>query len=491
METGQPASSGEVQYSLSAWESMYKSLDEITFAVVDTETTGLRPGPDRVIELAVVCVRGGEVIDTFQSLVNPCCRISPFIINFTGITPEMLSGAPAAKEIMPHFLQCIDGTLLVGHNLSFDLKFLSHEAQLLGRTFPLDGFDTIPLARRFLPGLKRFKLDMVAAYLQIPASNRHRALGDAEITAAVFLHLLERARQQGISTLAHLRCRLQLPVAWSGDITQVASSGKGTATSRGKRAAIYTRSFQAKVLRDKPLEIEVERCKAYCARWGYSIDENQIYYEIQTDGDEQDQPELYHLLAAAKRGCIDVVVITGPGRLSSSPAELVTIIQQFQNVGVKVETTEPSFLDRAKSTECDQMKSGVQYRQKKRSKWTEYEIVGAPTIQQQNGLRRVAIYAKGDTNSLQEQIEHCKAYCARNGYRIDKDQLYFEVREGTDEQDRPELNPELNRLTEVAKGGLIDVIVLTNVQMFTRRPSYLAVILQVFQDAGVSIETID
>ncbi len=424
METGQPASSGEMQYSLSAWENTHKSLDEITFAVVDTETTGLRAGPDRVIELAVVRARGGEVIDTFQSLVNPCRPISPFIVNFTGITPEMLSSAPTAKEIMPHFLQWIDGTILVGHNLSFDLGFLSYEAQLLEKSFPLDGFDTIPLARRFLPGLKRFKLDMVAAYLQIPASNRHRALGDAEITAAVFLRLLERARQQGIATLAHLRRRLQLPVAWSGDITQVPLSGKGTAMSRGKRAAIYTRSFQAKLLRDKPLEIEVERCKAYCARWGYSIDEDQIYYEIQLDSEEQSQPELYRLLAAAKRGCIDVVVITGPGRLSSSPSELITIIQQFQNAGVKVETTEPSFLDRAKSTEHDQMKDGVQYRQKKRSKWTEYEIVGAPTIQQQNGLRRVAIYAKGDANALQEQIGRCKAYCARNGYRIDKEQLY-------------------------------------------------------------------
>jgi len=491
MQTGHSDPSGEVQSSLSTWESTHKLLDEITFAVVDTETTGLRPGPDRVIELAVVCVRGGEVIETFQSLVNPGRRISPFIVNFTGITPEMLSGAPTTKEIMPGFLQRIDGTILVCHNLSFDLNFLSHEAQLLGKTFPLGGFDTIPLARRFLPGLKRFKLDMVAAYLQIPASNRHRALGDAEITAIVFLRLLELARRQGISTLAHLRRRLQLPVAWSGDITQGALSGKGTATSSGKRAAIYTRSFQAKILRDKPLEGEVERCKAYCATWGYSIDKDQIYYEVQSDGDEQGQPELYRLLTAAKSGCIDVVVITGPGRLSSSPAELITIIQQFQHVGVKVETTEPSFLDRPKVAERDQMKNAVPYRQKKRSKWTEYEMVGAPTIQQQNGQKRVAIYAKGDTNSRQEQIKRCKAYCTSNGYSVDKDQLYSEARASTDEQDRPELNPELNRLTEVAKNGLLDVVVLTNVQMFTRRPSYLAAILQVFQDAGVQVETIE
>ena len=71
MQTGYSDPSGEVQSSLSAWESTHKLLDEVTFAVVDTETTGLRPGPDRVIELAVVWVRGGEVIETFQSLINP------------------------------------------------------------------------------------------------------------------------------------------------------------------------------------------------------------------------------------------------------------------------------------------------------------------------------------------------------------------------------------------------------------------------------------
>jgi DNA invertase Pin-like site-specific DNA recombinase len=268
-------------------------------------------------------------------------------------------------------------------------------------------------------------------------------------------------------------------------------SGKSTATPKGKRAAIYTRSFQAKILKDKPLVGEVERCKAYCTRWGYSIDEDQIYYEVQSDGDQQGQPELDRLVATAKRGCIDVVVITGPGRLSSSPAELITIIQQFQSAGVKVETTEPSFLDRAKPTEHGQMKNNMQYCQKKRSKWTEYEIVGASTTQQQNTLRRVAIYAKGDANSLQEQIKRCKAYCTSNGYRIGKDQLYSEIQEGSDEQDRPELNPELSRLTEVAKNGLLDMVVLTNVQMFTRRPSYLAIVLQTLQDAGVQVETIE
>lgn len=272
---------------------------------------------------------------------------------------------------------------------------------------------------------------------------------------------------------------------------QTDQSDQSPVISRAKRAAIYTRSFQAKVLRERPLAVEIDRCKAYCTTWGYSINNDQIYYEVQLNGDEQDQPELSRLLVAAKRGCIDIVVITGPGRLSSSPAELITIIQQFQNVGVKVETTEPSFLDRSQLTERDHIKNSTQYCHRKRSKWAEYEIVGTPAIQQHNGLRRVAIYARGNTQSSQQQIEQCKAYCNSNGYRIDMGHLYSEIQGHIDEQDHPELNPELNRLTEVAKNGLIDVVVLTNVQVFTRRPSYLAAILQVFQDTGVQVITIE
>ncbi len=207
-------------WALAAWRTTQTPLSALDFVVIDTETTGLRPGPDRVIEVAAVRVRGGVVVDTFQSLINPGRRIPPFIVQFTGITPDMLHDAPSAREIMPTFLHFIEGAILVGHNVGFDLNFLSHEAQLLNRDMPMDGLDTIPLARRFLPGLKRFKLDMVAAHLKIPTVNRHRALGDAEVTAEVFLRILTLAQQQGIQTYGHLRRRLQLPVAWSGDIEQ-------------------------------------------------------------------------------------------------------------------------------------------------------------------------------------------------------------------------------------------------------------------------------
>ncbi len=214
----------EQSWALSAWRSTHRTLTEVEFVVLDTETTGLRPGSHRVIEVAGIRIKGGEVIGSFQSLLNPGTRLPAFIVQFTGIMQDMVNTAPKAAEILPDFLHFIDGAILVGHNIGFDIGFLGYEARLLGYDFPIDGLDTIPLARRFLPGLRRFKLDKVAEHLKIPAANRHRALGDARVTAAVFIKLLALAQEQGISTLGHLRCRLQLPVAWNGDITQAATT---------------------------------------------------------------------------------------------------------------------------------------------------------------------------------------------------------------------------------------------------------------------------
>src|SRR3989440_2982313 len=214
----------EQSWALSAWRSTHRTLTEVEFVVLDTETTGLRPGSHRVIEVAGIRIKGGEVIGSFQSLLNPGTRLPAFIVQFTGIMQDMVNTAPKAAEILPDFLHFIDGAILVGHNIGFDIGFLGYEARLLGYDFPIDGLDTIPLARRFLPGLRRFKLDKVAEHLKIPAANRHRALGDARVTAAVFIKLLALAQEQSISTLGHLRCRLQLPVAWNGDITQAATT---------------------------------------------------------------------------------------------------------------------------------------------------------------------------------------------------------------------------------------------------------------------------
>ena len=147
----------EHQWALLAWRSTQRPLQEIEFVILDTETTGLRPGHHRVIELAGIRMRAGEVVDSFQSLLNPGVRLPAFIVQFTGITQEMLATAPKAHEVFPDFLNFIDGAVLVGHNIGFDIGFLSYEARLLGYDFPLDGLDTIPLAQALSPYITTFQ----------------------------------------------------------------------------------------------------------------------------------------------------------------------------------------------------------------------------------------------------------------------------------------------------------------------------------------------
>ncbi len=180
-------------------------LDAVSFVVVDTETTGAR-ADDRIIELAAVRVQGGRIVDRFATLINPGRSVPPFITRLTGITTAMLVRQPLADEVLPDFLKFLGDGVLVAHNLAFDRKMLEAELRRLG----LPGLNnptlcTLRLARRLLPGLPASGLDGLIRFYQIPVARRHRALGDAEATAQVLLHLLEEAqRQYGINTLEAL-----------------------------------------------------------------------------------------------------------------------------------------------------------------------------------------------------------------------------------------------------------------------------------------------
>src|SRR5262249_27742135 len=183
-----------------------RDLDDTEFIVLDVETTGLAPGRHRLIEVGAVLLRGGEVAATFQSLINPGRSIPQFITKFTGISPRMVARAPLAAKVLPNLREFIGERPVVGHNIGFDLGFLSYEADLCGLApaFPLAGVDTIALSRRYIPGMRKAGLDRVAAALHVPVRDRHRALSDAAITAKVFALLLARARQEGCRTLEDL-----------------------------------------------------------------------------------------------------------------------------------------------------------------------------------------------------------------------------------------------------------------------------------------------
>jgi len=193
-------------WRLAAWDAGALPLDRAEFAVVDVETTGLAPGRHRLIEVGAVIVRGGELFDTFSQLINPERRIPQFITQFTGISHKMLARAPLAATVLPKLRDFIAERPIVGHNIGFDLNFLNYEADRcnLSPAFPTGGVDTIMLGRRYVTGMRRAKLDRLAAALHVPVSNRHRALGDARITAHIFALLLARARAEGCATLADL-----------------------------------------------------------------------------------------------------------------------------------------------------------------------------------------------------------------------------------------------------------------------------------------------
>jgi DNA polymerase III subunit epsilon len=182
-------------------------LDEVTFVVVDLETTGGSPLQDAITEIGAVTMRGGERLGSFGSLVAPGQPIPPAIAHLTGIDDLMVSDAPPIHHILPTFLEFARGAVFVGHNASFDFGFLNANLARLDYD-PLDGppVCTARLARRVVwPDVPNVRLRTLARYFRTRATPIHRALADAEATAEVLAGLLELGERLGIATLGDLR----------------------------------------------------------------------------------------------------------------------------------------------------------------------------------------------------------------------------------------------------------------------------------------------
>ena len=166
------------------------------FIVFDIETTGLSPVQDRVTEIGAVRVRGGEVVEEQDWLVDPERPIPANITALTGITDEMVRGQLKEGEALEAFERfCGPDAVLVAHNAEFDVSFLRGVARRCGRDFPYTYVDTLPMCRSLLTGIKNNKLDTVAAYFKAPAFNHHRASDDAKTLAFIFTRLLERLHE--------------------------------------------------------------------------------------------------------------------------------------------------------------------------------------------------------------------------------------------------------------------------------------------------------
>jgi DNA polymerase-3 subunit epsilon len=181
-------------------------LHDVTFVVVDLETTGGSPRTDAITEIGAIKIRGGEVLGTFETLVNPDAPIPPIITMLTGITESMVLPAPRIATVLPSFLEFAHGAVIVGHNIRFDCSFLDAALarhgydSLAGRRV-----DTIGLARRLVRDeVPNLKLHTLSELFHTTVEPVHRAYADAAATADVFHALLERAASYAVFALDDL-----------------------------------------------------------------------------------------------------------------------------------------------------------------------------------------------------------------------------------------------------------------------------------------------
>lgn len=169
-------------------------LEALDYVVVDTETTGLNVKRDDIVQIGAVRIVGGKVLegDSFERLVNPGRPISKESIRFHGVTDDMVAHAPGIDEILGEFLDYAGDAILVGHNIAFDLSFMNRT-----RKVENPALDTMLLSIGAFARRRDHTLDALAEHFEEPVTDRHTALGDAELTARLFLRLLPELDRVG------------------------------------------------------------------------------------------------------------------------------------------------------------------------------------------------------------------------------------------------------------------------------------------------------
>ena len=170
-------------------------LDE-TFVCFDTETTGLKPTEEEMTEIAAVKVRNGEVLEEFQTYVNPHKPIPANITELTGISDETVKDAPELSEALPKFLEFAGDLPLVAHNAGFDMAFINRACERLGIEREFTSIDTVEMCKILFPDMKRHKLDVMAKKLKVGPFDHHRASEDAAVLGRIYIKLLEKMQEE-------------------------------------------------------------------------------------------------------------------------------------------------------------------------------------------------------------------------------------------------------------------------------------------------------
>ncbi len=200
----------DVAPPLSIEEMMEMPLSRGRFLVVDLETSGMKPDIAEIIEIGAVEVDGFKQGKELSSLVNQTSEISPRITNLTGIEDWMLYLAPKQEEVIPVLKNMLENRILVAHNLRFDQSFLKKAwRETLDEPLKIKGLCTVKLSRRTYPELASHNLDTLSEYLKIRPEkegikSRHRALGDAKMTARAIIKMLEKLENEGVGSIAEL-----------------------------------------------------------------------------------------------------------------------------------------------------------------------------------------------------------------------------------------------------------------------------------------------
>lgn len=175
------------------------------YAIIDIETTGGSARIEKITEIAIYLHDGIQITGEFVTLVNPERNIPYFITNLTGITNEMVEGAPRFYEIAKQIVELTEGRTFVAHNARFDYSFIREEFKSLGFNFKRNLLDTVALSRKLLPGHSSYSLGNICKDLKISINGRHRAAGDALATVRLFEILMERDRELNGSKAALMK----------------------------------------------------------------------------------------------------------------------------------------------------------------------------------------------------------------------------------------------------------------------------------------------
>lgn len=179
-------------------------MDKI-YAIIDIETTGGRAVKDKITEIAIVLHDGRQVIDTFETLINPEVPIPYGITELTGITNEMVADAPRFYEVARKIVEMTEGAVFVAHNVRFDYSFIQEEFRRLGYTYTRRQLCTVRLARKAFPGFSSYSLGYLIPVMGLQAGDRHRAMGDTLATVDLFERILaQESSEKDIRQMVNL-----------------------------------------------------------------------------------------------------------------------------------------------------------------------------------------------------------------------------------------------------------------------------------------------